>query len=113
MQLGHFLPGTYKQFEISNQYIQSFAKVHQTTIFVGGIGNEIRTYRTLSYTGHANGQGTGLCDERACAGVAFEGGAGSERWELFDAETTKSLFTLSVVGHGGGGGGGSVGSEEV
>lgn len=80
---------------------------------MGGIGNGIRTYRTLSYTGHANGQGTGLCDERACAGVAFEGGAGSERWELFDAETTKSLFTLSVVGHGGGVGvGGSVGGGE-
>lgn len=118
MQLGHFLPGTYKQFEISNQYkvykdLQRY-RPDQTIIFVGGIGNGIRTYRTLSYTGHANGQGTGLCDERACAGVAFEGGAGSERWELFDAETTKSLFTLSVVGHGGGGGGGgSVGSEEV
>lgn len=71
----------------------------------------MRTYRTLSYTGHANGQGTSLCDERACAGVAFEGGAGSERWELFDAETTKSLFTLSVVGHGGGVGGGSGGGS--
>lgn len=105
-------------FGISNQYkvykdLQRY-RPDQTIIFVGGIGNGIRTYRTLSDTGHANGQGTSLCDERTCAGVAFEGGAGSERWELFDAETTKSLFTLSVVGHGGGvGGGGSVGSEEV
>lgn len=113
MQLGHFLPGT-----CSSVYqISIHIKISKGTPdynLRGGIGNGIRTYRTLSYTGHANGQGTSLCDERACAGVAFEGGAGSERWELFDAETTKSLFTLSVVGHGGGvGGGGSVGSEEV
>lgn len=111
MQLGHFLPGTcISEYQISIRYIKICKGIDQTIIFVGGIGNGIRTYRTLSYTGHANGQGTGLCDERACAGVAFEGGAGSERWELFDAETTKSLFTLSVVGHGGGVGGGS---EEV
>lgn len=42
MQLGHFLPGTYKQFEISNQYkvykdLQRY-RPDQTIIFVGGIG---------------------------------------------------------------------------